>query len=71
MLACELASSARCALGTLQGGSTIRLLTVALLFAGFHVAADATLPSHLQENSLASAGDAMDNFNALASEANS
>ena len=49
----------------------IRLLTVGLLFAGFHVAADVTLPNHLQENSVASAADVMDNFNALAGEMNS
>ena len=49
----------------------IQLLTVALLFAGFHVAADVTLPNHLQESSVASAGDAMDNISALAGEANS
>ena len=49
----------------------IRLLTALLLFASFNVVADVTLPNNLQENSVASATDVMDNFNALASEVNS
>ena len=47
------------------------LIAIAAMVACSGTWADVTLPNNLQENSVASATDVMDNFNALASEVNS